>query len=190
MNLGPTYSYEFLRNVRTISTTLDSFEIDRMVHSLNLLRESGTLYILGLGGSAANASHMAADLRKLCHIDARSLDNVAEITARANDEGFDTIFDGFLRGLKSQDAIFVLSVGGGTADVSRPVVKSIERAKQIGARIFGIVGPNGGYTAEHGDCVIKIPADEDPTPYTEAYQMIIAHLLCSHPTLQRVETKW
>lgn len=190
MNLGPTYSYEFLRNVRTISTTLDSFEIDRMVHSLNLLRESGMLYILGLGGSAANASHMAADLRKLCHIDARSLDNVAEITARANDEGFETIFDGFLRTLNEKDGIFVLSVGGGTTEVSKPIVRAIERAKSVGARIFGIVGPNGGRASELGDCVIKVPADKDPTPYTEAYQMIIAHLLCSHPTLQRVETKW
>jgi D-sedoheptulose 7-phosphate isomerase len=190
MNIGPTYSFEFLRTIRFISVELDSFKIDEIVHALERLRETGTLYILGLGGSAANASHMAADLRKLCQIDARSLDNVAEITARANDEGFSTIFDGLLVGIGPQDAIFVLSVGGGTDEVSKPIVRAIDRAKKVGARIFGIVGPIGGRTSELGDCVIKIPAGENPTPYTEAFQLIISHLLCSHPSLQRTKTKW
>jgi D-sedoheptulose 7-phosphate isomerase len=172
-----------------IAQTLDAWELEKMVAILMRLREVGRLYILGLGGSAANASHMAADFRKLVEIDARSLESVAEITARANDEGFSTIFDGFLRALKPEDAIFVLSVGGGTDTVSVPLMRAIDWAKAVGAQILGIVGPDGGYTAKHADCVIKIPS-QNPTPYTESFQMVIAHLLCSHPSLQLVPTKW
>lgn len=186
----PSYSRTFLNNVIDIASELNSDELEKMVNILVRLRETGTLYILGLGGSAANATHMAADFRKLIEIDARSLDSVAEITARANDEGFQTIFDGFLRGLRPEDAIFILSVGGGNAGVSLPLIRAIVEATEVGAQILGIVGPDGGATAAHGHCVIKIPESSNPTPYTEAFQLVIAHLLCSHPALQRVATKW
>ena len=190
MIVEPMYSRQFLDNIARTAANLDALEVDKMVNILVRLREVGTLYILGLGGSAANASHMAADFRKLLEIDARSLESVAEITARANDEGFSTIFDGFLRALHPEDAIFILSVGGGTLDVSVPLTRAIAKAKEVGCQILGIVGPHGGYTARHADVVIKIPALDNPTPYTEAFQLVIAHLLCSHPVLQRVPPKW
>lgn len=188
--MGPSYSRSFLNDVIRIASELDTFELEKMANIIGRLRQVGTLYILGLGGSAANASHMAADFRKLLEIDARSLESIAEITARANDEGFDTIFHGFLRALRPEDAILILSVGGGTLDVSFPLMTAIEDAVNVGAQILGIVGPNGGATAQYGNCVIKIPASTNPTPYTESFQLVIAHLLCSHPALQRVPTKW
>ena len=186
-----SYSQSFLVSCVVIADNLDAEKIERMAQELNALRErGGTLYIIGLGGSAANASHMAADFRKLCQIDARSLDSMAEVTARANDEGFETIFDGFLLHIHKDDALFVLSVGGGTENVSRPLMSAVGMAKFAGALVFGIVGPHGGYTAAHGDCVIRIPATSNPTPYTEAFQAVIWHLLVSHPLLQRSPTKW
>src|SRR6185369_1169924 len=181
----------YLNKVAYLATSLDVNLIETMIaHIADVRDKKGTLYIVGLGGSAANAIHMSADFRKLCAIDARSLDNLAELTARANDEGWETIFDGFLVGIKKEDALLVLSVGGGTESVSTPLVRAINKAKAAGASVLGIVGPNGGHTAEHGDCVIKIPCKENQTPHTEAFQGVIWHLLVSHPSLQKVQTKW
>ena len=189
--MNETHCQEYLRQTASIAGFLKYREIEDLVaHLIALRNNSGQLYIVGLGGSAANASHMAADFRKLCQIDAHSLDNMAEVTARANDEGFRTIFDGFLSSMQSRDALFVLSVGGGTLMVSRSLIRAIVKAKEIGAKVFGIVGPNGGYTAEYGDCVIKIPVKDNPTPHTEAFQAVIWHCLVSHPKLQRIATKW
>lgn len=150
----------------------------------------GKLYIIGLGGSLANAIHMAADFRKLCDIDAEAFDNIAELTARMNDEGQETIFDGWLAHTTPDDILFVLSVGGGTNDVSKSICRACDRALYNGTPIFGIVGPKGGHTAEVGEIVIRIPAQKNITPHTEAFQAVIWHLLVSHPLLQKNKTKW
>lgn len=186
-----SYAGEYLSYFEALANSLSRKDLEDLVEKLIEIRNhKRTLYIVGLGGSAANAIHMAADMRKLCAIDARSLDNIAEITARANDEGWKTIFDGFLNNIKSNDALFVLSVGGGTSAVSLPLVRAIDIANSKGSKVFGIVGPDGGYTAKHGDLVIKIPCKENPTPFTEAFQAVIWHYLVSHPQLQRAKTKW
>ena len=140
---------------------------------------------------------MAADLRKLCNIDAEAFDNIAELTARMNDEGPETIFDSFLTKSGPQDALMVLSVGGGTMEVSRAICRAVERAKRLSVTIFGITGPNGGYTAEHADLCIKIPTEHFvikgqglTTPLTEAFQALVWHCLVSHPLLQKNKPKW
>lgn len=171
-----------------ILASMDWLGVEEMARELSAL--DGTLYIVGLGGSAANASHMSADFRKLANMDARSLDNVAELTAMANDEGWGSLFRLFLRDAGSNDVLFVLSVGGGTATVSIPLVTAIDIAKHLGMRVLGIVGPHGGYTASHGDLVIKIPADTNPTPHTEAFQAVLFHALVSHPLIQKAPMKW
>lgn len=158
-----------------------------MAARLSLLK--GRVYIIGLGGSMANALHMAADLCKLCAIDAVAFDNLAELTARANDEGWHTIFDGFLSRATPDDILFVLSVGGGAPTVSMPIIAAID---SFPGAVFGIVGPQGGHTALHGDLVIKIPVENDKhiTPHTEAFQAVIWHALVSHPLIQKRKTKW
>ena len=180
-----------LQEVARLALKIPHQDIEKLADELIQLRQrQGWLYIVGLGGSAGNASHMAADFRKLCRLQAYSMDNIPEITARANDEGWPTIFDGFLNSISGKDALFVLSVGGGTPQVSLPLVKAIDKAKSVNAMILGIVGPNGGYTYEHGDCVIRVPCEIEQTPHTEAFQAVIWHLLCCHPLLQRQATKW
>src|SRR6266849_1155440 len=176
-----THSIDYLDEVVNISYLITRAEIDRMVNAISFLK--GRLFIIGLGGSMANSIHMAADFRKLCNIDAYAFDNIAEFTARANDEGLENIFIGWLSNIGKDDALFVLSVGGGTPKVSLSLVKAIDHAQSRGAKVFGIVGPNGGYTAEHGDVVIRIPATKNITPHTEAFQAVIWHALVSHPLL-------
>ena len=162
-------------------------EIEDMARSLHSMK--GKLYIIGIGGSMANAIHMAADLRKLCNINAEAFDNIAEITARANDEGFDTIFGSWLSESSAWDKLMVLSVGGGTPHVSKAIVYAIDSFK---GQVLGIVGPNGGYTAEKASICIKIPVENPKhvTPHTEAFQAVIWHCLVSHPLLQKNRTKW
>ena len=140
----------------------------------------------------ANAIHMAADLRKLCEVDAEAFDNIAELTARMNDEGADTIFDNWLAKAGPQDILFVLSVGGGTETVSRSLCRAVDTARERGCGIFGIVGPDGGYTAKRGDLVIKVPVENPKhiTPQTEAFQALTWHCLVSHPLLQKNRTTW
>ncbi len=183
-----SHAAEYYLEHNIILASIDWDAVEAMAVKLSKL--DGTLYIVGLGGSAANASHMAADFRKLANMDARSLDNVAELTAMANDEGWVQIFRLFLRDSGSNDILFVLSVGGGTLQVSTPLVMAIDLAKQKNMPVFGIVGPKGGYTAEHGDLVIKIPAEKNPTPHTEAFQGVISHCLVSHPLIQKAPMKW
>lgn len=182
-----THTWTYRNEVIAIAQGLDWNLVDRMAE---VIKDCRTLYIVGLGGSAANASHMSADFRKLCQMDARSLDSMAEATARANDEGWETLFDGLLAGIDNRDALFVLSVGGGTGLVSTPLVRAVATAKKAGAKVLGIVGNDGGYTARHGDLVIKVPAEGNLTPHTESFQAVIWHALCSHPLLQKVPTKW
>ena len=183
---------DFMVETAKVATSLNRADVDRMVDSLCRLR--GRLWIAGLGGSSANSAHAAADFRRLCGIDARCLtDSVPELTARANDDGWHTVFSGQLASWgESKDALMILSVGGGTLKVSRPIVEAIDMAKALSMPVYGIVGRDGGYTAKHGDCVIIIPTVDDArvTPHTEAWQMVILHLLVSHPNLQKRATLW
>ena len=172
--------------VAQIFARIDCDAIDRLAARLSVVKK---LYIIGMGGSLANAIHMAADLRKLCDVDAEAFDNIAELTARANDEGLDTIFVDWLSRSTKDDALMVLSVGGGTHKVSSALCNAIESVK---CPIFGIVGPNGGYTAERAELCVRVPVDnlKPITPYTEAFQAVVWHCLVSHPLLQKHKTTW
>lgn len=169
-----------------------------MAEQLSVLRErKGRLFLIGVGGSAGNCSHAVNDFRKLCGIQAYSpVDNVSELTARANDEGWDTIFSGWLdvSNLSAEDAILVFSVGGGDVErnVSTNIVKAIDFAKSRGAKVFGVVGKDSGYTALNGDVVVVVPQVNPVriTPLSEAFQAVVWHCLVSHPKLQTRRTKW
>jgi D-sedoheptulose 7-phosphate isomerase len=189
-----THSRRYLDETAKIASLLDADQIEALASELAALRSnSGRLFILGLGGSAANASHAVNDFRKIADIEAYTpVDNVAELTARANDAIWDTIFSGWLQFAQAKDALLILSVGGGTKEVSRPITEAIRYAKLIGMRVFGIVGRDGGETKAYGDCVVVIPPviTERVTPHTEAFQAVVLHCLVSHPALQRTATKW
>jgi D-sedoheptulose 7-phosphate isomerase len=189
---------EHLGEVKRIVDELDVQEIGRMIRLLADLRESGgRLFILGVGGSAANASHAVNDFRKIAGIEAYApTDNVSELTARTNDEGWTTVFQAWLAGsrLRGADGILVLSVGGGNRErnVSPNLVSALEYAQSVGARIMGIVGRDGGYTAAVADACILIPTvnPDQVTPHAEAFQAVVWHLLVSHPQLKQIQTKW
>ena len=193
-----SHASEFLGDVLEISRSLDANIIEKMALELASLRErNGRLFLLGVGGSAGNCSHAVNDFRKLCGIEAYTpTDNVSELTARANDEGLDTIFTGWLEisRLGANDAILVFSVGGGDSErnVSTSIVKAVDLAKARGARVLGVVGRDSGHTARHGDLVIVVPTVEPKrlTPLTEAFQAVVWHCLVSHPALQVRATKW
>ena len=184
----------FLDETAEIASLIPAGWVSQMVRELIDLRtRDGFLFIVGLGGSAANASHAVNDFRKLCRIKAYSpLDNISELTARANDEGWDTIFSAWLYHAQPKDALMILSVGGGTDRVSLPIVSAIKYAKIVGMRVLGIVGRDGGYTKEHGDACVVIPSPipERVTPHTESFQSVILHCIVSHPDLQKRPTKW
>jgi D-sedoheptulose 7-phosphate isomerase len=177
---------------------LDLDVIERMGQELAELRErGGRLFVLGVGGSAANSSHAVNDFRKLCGIEAYApTDNVAELTARTNDEGWDTVFAAWLRTSQANgdDAVLVFSVGGGSAErnVSANLVAALKEAKVRNLRILGVVGRDGGYTKLVGDVVVVVPTVDAGrvTPHTEAFQAVIWHCLVSHPALQQQSTKW
>lgn len=192
------FAARFLAEVVDIARQIDTASIEAAVAVLARVRErSGRLIILGVGGSAANASHAVNDFRKLTGIEAYCpSDNVSELTARTNDEGWATVFAAWLRisRLQANDAILVLSVGGGSVNppVSPNIVEALDYAKSVGATIIGIVGRDGGYTARLADVCILIPTvhDDRITPHTEAFQAVVWHLLVSHPMLQRKATRW
>jgi D-sedoheptulose 7-phosphate isomerase len=173
-------------------------KIDRMIDIVDRTRtRGGRLFIIGMGGSAGNASHAVNDFRKLCDIEAYApTDNVPELTARANDEGLDTIFSGWLKvsQLNSDDCLFILSVGGGNVEkgVSLSIINAISLAKERNARIIGIVGRDGGATAKYADACVIVPTIDANfvTPQTEAMQAVIWHLMVSSPKLQEHKTKW
>ena len=184
---------------RIIENLMPQFpRIDKMIDIVDGTRtRGGRLFIIGMGGSAGNASHAVNDFRKLCDVEAYApTDNVPELTARANDEGLDTIFSGWLRvsQLNSDDCLFILSVGGGSVEkgVSLSIINAISLAKERNARIIGIVGRDGGLTAKHADACIIIPTVDanSVTPQTEAMQAVIWHLMVSSPKLQEHKTKW
>ena len=188
----------FMQEIVSITEGLDYQELsDLAVGLANLRGSSGRLFILGVGGSAANAAHAVNDFRKLCGIEAYApTDNVAELTARTNDEGWETVFSAWLRisKISNKDALLIFSVGGGNSErgVSVNLVRAIDEAKAVGAQIFGIVGRDGGYTKKMGDKVVVIPTVncDRVTPHTEAFQAVIWHGLVSHPALQIQSTKW
>ena len=193
-----SFSEQFLIEAKAIIDGLDTHEIERVVGVLAATREfGGRLFILGVGGSAANASHAVNDFRKIAGIEAYApTDNVSELTARTNDEGWATVFESWLRvsRLKAEDAVLVLSVGGGNLakNVSPNLVAALQYAKSVGAKITGIVGRDGGYTAQVADACVIIPTVNTvhTTPHAEAFQAVVWHLLVSHPELKQVETKW
>jgi D-sedoheptulose 7-phosphate isomerase len=189
---------EFFALSGAICGKIEFSRIEALAVALGVVRErGGRLFMLGVGGSAGNCSHAVNDFRKLCDIEAYSpADNVSELTARANDEGWETIFAGWLEvsRLSERDAIFVLSVGGGDVErnVSINLVRAVDFARSRDAKVFGIVGRETGYTARNGDIVVVIPEvkAEWVTPLSEAFQAVVWHCLVSHPALRVRKTKW
>jgi D-sedoheptulose 7-phosphate isomerase len=200
METEPSMSHtsEYLADAVRIIEQLDLSAIDRVVDHLVLLRKrGGRLFFLGVGGSAANASHAVNDFRKIAQLEAYApTDNVSELTARTNDEGWETVFVQWLRGshLCERDAVFVLSVGGGdlAKNISPNLVRALEYARTVGATVLGIVGRSGGYTARIADACVVVPSVNPATvtPHAEAFQGVLWHLMVSHPALKAVETKW
>ncbi|MBK7974503.1 MAG: SIS domain-containing protein [Deltaproteobacteria bacterium] len=193
-----SFAAGYLGEAARIAAALDAPAIDRMAELLASVRAAhGRVFVLGVGGSAANASHLVNDLRKLAAIEAYApTDNVAELTARTNDEGWPSVFAGWLAvsRLGRDDALLILSVGGGSLDpmVSPNLVEAIRAAKRVDARVCGIVGRDGGYTAREADVCVVVPTVNDAhvTAHTEAFQAVVAHLLVSHPALKARPTRW
>jgi D-sedoheptulose 7-phosphate isomerase len=192
------FTQQYLSEAGQIIQQLDTHAIDQVVALLAETRaHGGRLFILGVGGSAANASHAVNDFRKIVGLEAYTpTDNVSELTARTNDEGWTSVFVEWLRvsRLRAEDLVLVLSVGGGNVEknVSPNLVAALQHAKQVGARIIGVVGRDGGYTAQVADACVIIPTVNPAhvTSHTEAFQAVMWHLLVSHPQLKAAETKW
>ena len=193
-----SFAHAYFDEVSAIIKSLDLGKIEALAAGLKEIRErGGRLFILGVGGSAANASHAVNDFRKLCGFEAYApTDNVAELTARTNDEGWETVFAAWLKSsrLNDRDGVLVLSVGGGYLEknVSPNLVRALEFAAEKKASIYGIVGRDGGYTAQVGDVVVIVPTVNPATvtPHAEEFQAVIWHLLVSHPLLKVTPTKW
>ena len=198
MTTADTFAQRFLAEAREVIDRLDASSIEDAASLLALTRASGgRLFILGVGGSAANASHAVNDFRKIAGIEAYApTDNVSELTARVNDEGWGTVFEAWLRvsRLRANDLVLVFSVGGGDLEknVSPNLVAALQYARTVGAKIVGIVGRDGGHTAKVADVCIIIPTANPAhiTPHTEAFQAVVWHLLVSHPAVKQQETKW
>jgi D-sedoheptulose 7-phosphate isomerase len=193
-----SFSNAFITEARTILAAIEVADVERLAVGLAAVRDrGGRLFVLGVGGSAAHASHAVNDFRKLCQFEAYApTDNVSELTARVNDDGWDTSLSAWLRGsrLSHDDALLVFSVGGGSRDshVSVNLVNAIELAREVGAAVFGVVGRDGGFTRQRADASVLIPPlfPRRITPHTEGLCAVIWHLLVSHPALQRETTKW
>jgi D-sedoheptulose 7-phosphate isomerase len=193
-----TYSKKHLDEAAEIIKRIDTGPVEKMAALLAAVRtRGGRLFFLGVGGSAANCAHAVNDFRKLANMEAYApTDNVAELTARTNDEGWPTVFEAWLKTsrLRPEDAVFVLSVGGGNAEknVSPNLVHALRYAKATGAAVLGVVGRDGGYTAQVADACVIIPTvnPDAVTPHTEAFQAVICHLLVSHPLVKAAATKW
>jgi D-sedoheptulose 7-phosphate isomerase len=193
-----SFTHQYLAEATQILQQLDTQAIDRVVALLAETRaHGGRLFILGVGGSAANASHAVNDFRKIVGMEAYApTDNVAELTARTNDDGWASVFAGWLQTsrLRADDLVCVFSVGGGNVEknVSPNLVAALQYARQVGTPIIGVVGRDGGYTAQVADACILVPTvnDNHVTPHTEAFQAVVWHLLVTHPDLKACETKW
>ena len=193
-----TYAQQHLEEASRIIAELDASAIESMAELLAKVREDGgRLFFLGVGGSAGNCSHAVNDFRKIVGLESYApTDNVSELTARTNDEGWDTVFVEWLKTsrLGPKDAVFVFSVGGGNLEknVSPNLVKALQLARDVGARITGVVGRDGGFTATVADVCLVVPTvnPQTITPHSEAFQAVIWHLLVSHPVLKARQTKW
>lgn len=193
-----SYSAQHLKETVEIVSKLNPEDCEKCVRELRAVRErGGRLFILGVGGSAANASHAVNDFRKIGGIECYApTDNVSELTARTNDEGWASVFVEWLRGsrLNKKDALLIFSVGGGNLEknVSPNLVTALQLAKEVGARVIGIVGKDGGYTAKVADACVIVPIvnPANITPHSEAFQAVIWHLFVSHPDLKMNQTKW
>jgi len=193
-----SYSIQHLKETAAITAQINSEDCEKCVRELVGVRtRGGRLFILGVGGSAANASHAVNDFRKIAGLEVYApTDNVSELTARTNDEGWATVFAEWLRTsrLNAKDALLILSVGGGNVEknVSPNLVAAMQLAKQVGARVIGIVGKDGGYTAKVADACVIVPTvnPNNVTPHSEAFQAVIWHLFVSHPDLKVNQTKW
>ena len=193
-----SFSKKYLQECVEICNTINPDEIEDMANLINSVRsESGRIFFLGVGGGAGHASHAVNDFRKICNIESYApTDNVSELTARVNDDGWDTCYVNWLKGSKisNKDLIFVFSVGGGNLEknISVNILKSLQLAKEVGSKICGIVGRDGGYTKQVADVCIVVPNvnDHNVTPHTEAFQAVVWHLLVAHPLLLANEMKW
>jgi D-sedoheptulose 7-phosphate isomerase len=193
-----TFTEQYLQEASEILKLIDRDSIEKTAELIGRLRDrGGRLFFLGVGGGAGHASHAVNDFRKIAGIEAYTpSDNVSELTARVNDEGWDTSYENWLRGsrLKSSDMLFVFSVGGGDVEqnISANIVRALQYGKRVGATVCGVVGRNGGYTAQVADACVLIPVvnSSNITPHTESFQAIVWHLLVSHPRLKSAETKW
>jgi D-sedoheptulose 7-phosphate isomerase len=192
------YTSRYVEESVQILGQMDQEMIERTVTLLLRLREEGgRIFFLGVGGGAGHASHAVNDFRKIAHIEAYApTDNVSELTARINDDGWDTCYRNWLQGsrLRKQDMVFVFSVGGGDAErnISTNLVRALQFAKQIGATVCGVVGRDGGFTARVADACVLVPVvdNETVTPHTESFQALVWHLLVSHPRLRMSDMKW
>tara|TARA_Y100000816_G_scaffold292464_1_gene287881 strand:- start:3503 stop:4102 length:600 start_codon:yes stop_codon:yes gene_type:complete len=192
------FTNTFFEHVSEISKKLNFNKIENLALDISKIKKrKGRIFFLGVGGSAGNCGHAVNDFRKLCNIECYSpTDNVSELTARINDEGWEHSFVDWLKvsNLNKKDALFIFSVGGGNKkfNVSTNLIKSIDYSKKIGSKIFGIVGKQDGYLYKKGNCVILIPLIDKKfvTPYSEAFQAVIWHCLVSHPLLKKNKTKW
>jgi len=193
-----SYIKIYLEEMHQIVNKLDVNSIEKMIGQLvNLRKNGGRLFFLGVGGGAGNATHAVNDFRKISNIEAYApTDNVSELSARVNDEGWETVFVNWLKGskLNVKDGIFVFSVGGGNAEknISANIVQALKYAKEVGAKIFGVVGMDGGYTAKVADVCVIVPTvnPQTVTPHTEAFQAVIWHLIVSSPDMKATEMKW
>ncbi|MCZ7355834.1 MAG: SIS domain-containing protein [Candidatus Methanoperedens sp.] len=193
-----SYLNQYLDDAKKIIDQLDHVEIEKIIRLLvNVREDGGRIFFLGVGGGAGNASHAVNDFRKIAGIESYApTDNVSELTARTNDEGWDTVFAKWLKvsKLDANDMVFVFSVGGGNLEknISANIVKALEYAKSAGAKICGVVGRDGGYTAKVADACVIVPIvnKDTVTPHTESFQALVWHLLVSHPDLSIHEMKW
>ena len=193
-----TYTSQYIQEAIQILEQMDKSVIDHMVNLLRELRsEDGRLFFIGVGGGAGHSSHAVCDFRKIAGIEAYTpADNMSELSARVNDDGWETVFVNWLRGshLSERDMVFVFSVGGGDSEknISANIVQGLQYAKQVGAKICGVVGRNGGYTAKVADACVVVPVvnPDTVTPHTESFQALVWHLLVSHPELKASEMKW
>jgi len=192
------HAQTYFQEVVKVAQAIDIDSVEQLAAELAALRaREGRLFLLGVGGSAGNCAHAVNDFRKLCGIEAYApTDNVSELTARTNDEGWDTVFSEWLKTSRAggKDAVFVFSVGGGNLEknVSPNIVSALKLAKERGTKVLGVVGRDGGYTKQVGDCVVVVPTVDASrvTPHTEAFQAVVWHCLVSHPSLQQIATKW
>jgi D-sedoheptulose 7-phosphate isomerase len=193
-----SFAATYLAQTRQILDRLDLVAVERLIQRLVATRHAGgRIFFLGVGGSAANAAHAVNDFRKLCNFEAYApTDNVAELTARTNDEGWETVFSSWLRTsrLTPRDTVFVLSVGGGdlARNISPNLVRAVQYAKEIGASVVGILGRDGGFTGAMADACVVVPTvdPETITPHAESFQSLLWHLVVSHPALKTSATKW